>query len=372
MGILGQLKERFTGARELARTPSEPEPEGRLQQDADWTVPEGLDPHQANLARIMLRLREQNRALEPAEAVRRMGMPFGFESEALVPLPGPGRDGWSDRKMFEALSRDGDYMTIKGDAGPRVLDAIDREVVGRLAADDAMPANFPERTYALRADVTSRVVDFMKDGRRLDERVALEAEMLERQSPGVIVDRFRDMPIASFQPMPDRGENRRRWIEDGLRAEHSAAQQGLLSPAAVVRAASQRRGPVRETWEAAPAIADRSRQVQAAVSVEAARIEGMSEASLRLRFRDVPGSHVAPIPDRDSAADRRTWVEAALTAQMVRDGMQGPRSATPAPARGAIALVSEVRQSAPVQDADRRIGQQAAARTFAVAAMVGR
>jgi hypothetical protein len=371
MGFVGRLKERLTGAREQAATPEQPVVETRVRSDADWTAPAGLDPHQANLARIMIRLREHTAQMTPAEAVRGMGMPFGFESEALVPLPGPGREGWTDRKMFEALSRDGDYMTAKGVAGPQVLDAIDRQVVSRLAADDAMPSNFPERAFALRADVTGRVVDFMKDGRRLDERVAAESEMLERQSPGVIQDRFRDMPITSFVPMPDRGENRRRWLEDALRAEHAAAQQGLLSPSAVVRAASHRRGPVEPTWEPAPAIVDRSREAQASVAVEAGRIGMMSEASLRLRFRDVPGSDAAPIPDRDRAEDRRIWVEAALTAQMVRDGMPGPRSIQMSATRAAIALPAQVRQSAPAQDVDRMAARQAS-RSFAVAAMVGR
>jgi len=372
MGFVGRLKERLTGAREQAAMPEQPVAETRLQSDAEWTAPAGLDPHQASLVAIMMRLRRHTAHMTPAEAVRSMGQPFGFESEALVPLPGPGRDGWTDRKMFEALSRDGDYMTPKGEAGPQVLDAIDRQVVSRLASDETVPSNFPERTFALRADVTGRVVDFMKDGRRLDERVAAESEMLERQSTSVIQDRFRDMPIASFVPMPDRGEERRRWMEDALRAEHAAARQGLLSPSAVVRAASHRRGPVETTWEPAPSLVDRSREAQAAVAVEAARIGMMSEASLRLRFRDVPGSETAPIPDRDRVEDRKVWVEAALTAQMVRDGMPGARPSQKTATIGAIALPPRVRQSAPMQDADRIVAHQAATRSFAVAAMVGR
>lgn len=371
MGFIGRLKERMAGGREQAAVPDRSAVETRLQSDAEWTEPAGIDPHQASLVRIMMRLRQATAQMEPSEAVRVMGMPFGFESEALVPLPGPGREGWTDRRMFEALGRDGDYMTAKGPAGPQVLDAIDRQVVGRLAADDAVPSSFPERVFALRADVTGRVVDFMKDGRRLDERVAAESEMLERQRPAVIQDRFGDMPIVSLVPMPDRGEARRRWLEDALRAEHAAARQGLLSPSAVVRAASQRRGPVEPGWEPAPALVDRSREAQASVAVEADRICMMSEASLRLRFRSVPGSDVAPIPALDRADDRRIWVEAALTAQMVRDGMQGMRQTGTELPKEAIALPSEVGQSARVQDAGGRFHQNAV-RSFAVAAMMDR
>jgi len=65
-------------------------------------------------------------------------------------------------------------------------------------------------------------------------------------------------------------------------------------------------------------------------------------------------------------------VEAALTAQMVRDAMPSARSAQTTAAIGAIALPARVGHSAPVQDADRIVAHQAATRSFAVAAMVGR
>lgn len=369
MGIFGRMKERMMGAAEAARTPDEPAPQTHVRSDAQWSPHEGLDPHQADLARIMLRLRAEVSQLSREDAVKRMGLPFGFESVALVPDPGPQRDGWSDRKMSEALHRDGDYMTMKGQADARMLDAIDRQVVHRLAGDPAMAPNFPERVYALRADVTGRVVDFMKDGPRLDERVLAESEMLERQSGSVIADRFRDSPIASFAPMPDRGEARRAWLEDALRAEHAAARQGLMTPTAIVQAAAARRGPVPQGWEPAPYVADRSRDVYAEAAVEAARIEKLSESSLRSRFRDVPGMVGAPIPDVAKSLERRTWVETAIVAQSIRQDMSGSHGHVRSKD---VAITAEIVQSPSGRVHGVEAGRNAAVHSFAVAGMLGR
>lgn len=377
MGIFGGMKERMMHAMERARSPDisaavrTPAPKTRVYSDAEWSAPDGLDPHQASLARIMLRLRADVADLSPEAAVKRMGLPFGFESVALVPERGPARDGWTDRKMFEALSRDGDYMTMKGQADARMLDAIDREMVKRLAEDPAVAPNFPERTYALRADVTGRVVDFMQGGARLDQRVTMESQMLERQSSSVIADRFRDMPIASLVPLPDRGEARRAWLEDTLRAEHAAASQGMLPATAIVHAAAYHRGPVLQSVEPAPHVIDRSRSVHEEVAVEAARIEKLSEASLRSRFRDVPGVSKAIIPEVSRGDDRRTWVETLLVAQRIREAMPAQREGTMGIEKDPVALVGEVVQSRKDRSASVDVHRQVAVHSFAVSGMMG-
>ena len=346
-------------------------------RDDAWSPPEHLGDHEAALARLMLGLRGQVAHMPAAQALNVMGLRHsGWELESIVPLPGPRRTGWSDRRTFEALSRSGDYLTPVGDAQPAVLDAIDRQMISRLAAEPTADVNFAERSYVARSDVTMRTADFMKDGPRLDERVRMESTMLERQTSQTIEDRFRDTPITSMKPMPDRGESRRVWLEDALRAEHAAAREGLMHPEAVVRAAQARRGPVPSTRDAAPYVRDLTKAAHVETSIEAARIRGMSDASLRLRFRDVPGADVAPLPPMERGDDRGIWIETALMAQKVRQAMSRDDFATDvgkAMVQDRALVHDRVRSVDVVRVSQDRPSVRAKTQhSFAVAAMIGR
>jgi hypothetical protein len=336
---------------------------------ATWSPPPGLDPYHRDLTVLMLRTRDQVADLPVAEALKVLGRPYGWESEALVPLPGPARMGWSDDRMFRAIAREDDCLTLKGEASSPLLEAIDREMVRRLADGPAAPVNLAERSHAIRSEVTGRVVDFMKGGRRLDERVAVESDLLERQSAQVLERRFRDSPISSLRPMPDRGEARRAWLEDALRAEHAAASEGMMSPSALVEAARSPRGPVPDHREPAPPVPDRRRERHAELAREAARIEGMSDASLRLRCRDVPGVADARVPLAGQGDERRVWIEAMLLAQGSREAMRGARTPSPAgPASDGMRLAGG-RDAGRSADAARP-RTPAPAMTYAMAAMM--
>ncbi len=379
MGLLARLTGRRSGPVEHVHVEPEPVPASlpSARDDASWSRPEHLGDHEAALARIMLTMRAQVADLPAADALRIMGQRYGgWETEAIVPARGQQRTGWSDRRTFEALSREGDYLTPVGDAQPAVLDAIDRRMIARLAVEPAVDANFAERSYVVRSDVTMRTADFMKDGPRLDERVAVESEMLERQTSRTIESRFRDTPITSMTPLPDRGEARRAWLEDALRAEHVAAREGLMHPEAVVRAAQARRGPVPSGREPAPYVRDVTRDAHLETAIEAARIRGMSDASLRLRFRDVPGADAAPLPSADAGGDRVTWIETALMAQKVRQAMardDGRTGLVLSMAQDRAAVHDRVRSGGVVHVPQRPLSPRAAmAHSFAVDAMIGR
>ena len=370
MGIMGRFMDRLSGrvtADEAQKQSSIGMSDARTA--VEWIPPKDLDPYQRDLATLMLRTRNQAADLSPAEALQLLGRPYGWETEALVPLPGPARTGWSDTKMFEAISRNMDHLTLKGDAGSDVLEAIDRQVVHRLVQEGESSANLAQRSYAIRLDVTNRVVDFMKDGPRLDERVAAESEMLERQSSDVIRDRFRDTPLLTFEPMPDRGEKRREWMEDMLRVEHAAAREGMMSIDAVVRAASARRGEVSSHWEPAPKIIDRTKDWQQQFAREAIQIEKMSDASLRSRFRDVPGTEAAEIPSVDQSNLRTSWIEMALMARRTRVSAYGDLKGVEK-ANDGIAIPPSLTPD--IVSADRKPSSGVVVQTFAVATMMGR
>lgn len=309
------LWDRLLGRAQKAPEPVAPAPEVVREPQPVLEVPFTVRSIEA--------ARHHFRQAEPADLVRALGRPLGYDPPHLAPYPGQNRDLWIAQRVTESFSREDDYVTPRGPIGDGMRRAIDDVVRSESEKAPLGSGNMFERNYAVRATTSNRVVDFLEEGERLDRRIDAESEMLGRQPRAHVEQRFRASPIASFEPMPDAGMPKRAWIEDALRAEHAAARDGLMHPQDLVKAALAPRGEVPLQWKPVPLIQERGLdEARMEFEKEAARIERMPDQALRARFHDVPGVAAASVPPVGQAEDRRIWIETALMAQRIREPLR--------------------------------------------------
>lgn len=260
-----------------------------------------------------------------AEVMTALGRADGRETDAAPPAPGAKRDRWIAERVAIAFDPRRDYMTHSAHSQEDNLPlkaSVEFDVAKTLRHEYEPGRNLHAMAAGRRARLSANITDFMQDGPRLDQRVALEREHLERRTQSEVERRFAMSPISSMKEMPQDSAGKRAWIEDALRAEHAAARAGMMHGPSISIAANAERGQTPYAPGAQMPRVDWSRlpRQEADIAKEASQLDRLPDQGLRSRFRDVPGVDRAPIPAVGSA-DRRTWIEVAVQAQRIRDTM---------------------------------------------------